>query len=947
MKTGPAALALTSLLVGSTASAYRQPDYLDERPLETADGERGRLLRPATIATPGKQAAAWAAFRAAHGSWRALWDADTGVPTRIYGEGIAAPGAVADPDKAATIAREVLAARVELLAPGASAADFVVTLNAPAGGDPTRRVVVLAQTWRGRRVVDAAVSFLFAHDRLIVIGSTASPLITADEPAQVIDEARATTAALAWIRRVYGGAPAVTGHGEAVVLPIVRDGGGLDHRVVVPVTVDLPAPRALWTVYVDAGTGAPVARAQRLMFAEGTVHYRVPVRHPGGDHEDVPAAFARHTVNSSSVVSTEGGAITWAGGAPALVTPGVTGPYAHVSSASGATATATLAVAPDGTTVWEVASGTDGAQLNAFVRSTFAKTFALATIDPSLGWLSQTMEVVVNEDVLCNAYSNGDDIHFGVAYATMGLRCANTGQLTDVVYHEFGHSLHAQSLQSGAWDSALSEGISDYLAASIVGDPAMGRGFYQTHEPLRHIDPDAFEYRWPETIHPDPHVTGLVIAGALWDLRDALIGDLGEAAGIARADDIFYGVIQRAVDIPSSFVEALATDDDDGNLANGTPNECAIRRAFGAHGLTDVEGGGAIPTPRLDGLDVSVAQVAGADPCGPPAVTGGAITWRLRSDPEVTGEVALAAAGDGFAGAIPPAPDGEVVQYQVAVQTDDGAIATFPHNAVDPWYETYVGPVTPLYCVDFDGAAPPAGWTFDGGFTWGLADAGSRGWDAPTAYSGTMVIGTGLGGSGRYDAETTVEAVGPVIDVGPFTTVRLQYRRWLTIEDGNFDRAQIVVDGAPLWTNAALSTGTGTHLDREWRFHDVDLTPVAGNGAVQVAFRLAANEDTQLGGWNVDELCVVAPGAPVCGDGFASADEGCDDGNDVDGDGCSAACVDETPDDPDDPDPVTPEDPGCCAVAGGGGDPRGAALLALATLAAVWPRRRRAGRVAR
>lgn len=179
MKSGPAALALTSLLVGSTASAYRQPDYLDERPLETADGERGRLVRPATIATPGKQAAAWDEFRAAHGSWRALWDADTGVPTRIYGEGIPAPGAVADDDKAATIARAVLAAQIELLAPGASAADFVVTLNAPAGGDPTRRVVVLAQTWRGRRVVDAAVSFLFAHDRLIVIGSTASPLIAA------------------------------------------------------------------------------------------------------------------------------------------------------------------------------------------------------------------------------------------------------------------------------------------------------------------------------------------------------------------------------------------------------------------------------------------------------------------------------------------------------------------------------------------------------------------------------------------------------------------------------------------------------------------------------------------------------------------------------------------------------------------------------------------------
>jgi cysteine-rich repeat protein len=40
---------------------------------------------------------------------------------------------------------------------------------------------------------------------------------------------------------------------------------------------------------------------------------------------------------------------------------------------------------------------------------------------------------------------------------------------------------------------------------------------------------------------------------------------------------------------------------------------------------------------------------------------------------------------------------------------------------------------------------------------------------------------------------------------------------------------------------------------------------------------------------------VVAPPNPYCGDGTLDAGEACDDGNNVDGDGCSANCVIETP----------------------------------------------------
>ncbi|MCA9655323.1 MAG: DUF4215 domain-containing protein [Myxococcales bacterium] len=74
-----------------------------------------------------------------------------------------------------------------------------------------------------------------------------------------------------------------------------------------------------------------------------------------------------------------------------------------------------------------------------------------------------------------------------------------------------------------------------------------------------------------------------------------------------------------------------------------------------------------------------------------------------------------------------------------------------------------------------------------------------------------------------------------------------------------------------------------------------------------------------MGGWNVDELCVVGysplgePPPPGCGDGVVDAGEECDDGNVFDGDGCSSQCLMEGTDDGD------PSSSGDDSGGGGGG----------------------------
>lgn len=130
------------------------------------------------------------------------------------------------------------------------------------------------------------------------------------------------------------------------------------------------------------------------------------------------------------------------------------------------------------------------------------------------------------------------------------------------------------------------------------------------------------------------------------------------------------------------------------------------------------------------------------------------------------------------------------------------------------------------------------------------------------------------------------------------------------------------------------------HIDREWRFSDIELAQFEASGKVKLRFELAADEGLQFGGWTVDDVCVVVPaqgpGDPNCGNGAVDAGETCDDGNVTDGDGCSATCENEDDgggggggDDP---------DAGCCSV---GGSPESALVLALMTLGLMRRRPRR------
>lgn len=870
---------------------------------------------------------AFARLTAQQPAWQGMFDSITGVPSRLWGGSQPAPGANASPTIAEAAARAFIADHLDLLAPGAAMADLELVTNVEEQGI---RTVAFLQYAAGLRVVGGQLSVSFKRDRLFVARSAALPHVKTglgrQATAPTVDGMAARGAATTWLSQIYGGTVTAADVSEAMILPVLRAGYPVDYRVVTRVRVDSYQPRGQWDVYIDVTTQQPVARRQRLHFGTGTVQYNAPVRWPGGTRQAYAVPFANFTVNGQATEADANGQLQWVGEDPVSVDLGLTSRYARIINEGGSLAAATQTLASGGIFEW-IHDTTEflDAQLTAFVHANIAKRYAL-TLAPDLPWLSEVMRTYVNSsEDSCNAYAQPGDFSSGKDWEIHFLRgdgqCENTARLADVVYHEFGHGFHYESKLAGVGDDdgSLSEGVSDYYAATITGDHGMGRGFFYSEEALRDLDPEGTEKVWPDDVSNfDPHGTGEIIAGTLWDLRKAAIAEMGETEGVQYANQLYLGLIRRASDLPSTYVEALAFDDDDGDLGNGTPNYCLIAGAFGPHGLAANGPGVTISQPTFDGTEVAfTATSSNIDRCPAPTVSAAELEWTLR-DGAGGGVLDLTADGTHYAASIPAQENGAVVRYRVRVSLSDGSQIQLPRNPVDDYYEYYVGPTTPIYCTDFESDPNWSLTATSAPNTWEIgAPAANAGNGEPvSAVSGSKILSLGLGAA--YQAGGTYMAISPAIEVDTtkYAKVRIQYQRWLEVEDASYDQATVKIANTPVWANHS-GLGEDHHRDGEWRFHDIDITNDLKNLAAEtnnaaafplkVSFTLKSDEGLEFAGWAMDDFCVV---------GVSKADAG-----PCTGDDCEAE----------------DDGSGCCSANQGLASPL---LLALGVVALAWRRRR-------
>ncbi len=337
--------------------------------------------------------------------------------------------------------------------------------------------------------------------------------------------------------------------------------------------------------------------------------------------------------------------------------------------------------------------------------------------------------------------------------------------------------------------------------------------------------------------------------------------------------------------------------------------------------------------PTREGFQIAVAvDPAAQGRCAAPTIASAQVQWKVRGDVAAQGNFMLATTATGWAGDIPTQAAGKVVQYRVTVTFSDGNIVVYPSNRADPFYEFAVGDAKVIWCSDFENGSN--GWSSTG--NWSVGSTGAGAYDPKTPFAGTGMYGLNLTGDGSYRARATTKAQSPDVDVAGYDKVHLRYRRWLTIEDGFYDQAKIVVNGETVWTNRASSSDPGTngveHQDKEWRFQDVEVSSQAKSGKIKLSFELTADEGLEYGGWNIDDVCLIGNPADVvatCGNGSVEASETCDDGNTADGDGCNASCLSEG------------SDGGCAAGSGGAsGGLWAGLLLALGFVTAQASRRR-------
>lgn len=280
-----------------------------------------------------------------------------------------------------------------------------------------------------------------------------------------------------------------------------------------------------------------------------------------------------------------------------------------------------------------------------------------------------TMNTLIDVAGSCNAFYDGNLNFFDAG----GNNCGATSIINDVVYHEYGHGINYElyTFHGGFFgNGALGEGYADTWANGLTQDPVLGIGFYDNDPSgfVRRYDQDRKVY--PGDLQGEVHADGEIIAGAWWDVA------LNFGNNFVQRQELFAATFAATLDEPSGsegqlyhdvLIEALTIDDNDGNLANGTPNYCAITSAFALHGINVFSVGPVINhTEALASAGQLSIPINVSSPVSFSGATGTAVNGYYRTSGNAAwSPFSLSFNGSVFQGNIPAQPNGTIVQYYV------------------------------------------------------------------------------------------------------------------------------------------------------------------------------------------------------------------------------------------------------------------------------------------
>ncbi len=384
-----------------------------------------------------------------------------------------------------------------------------------------------------------------------------------------------------------------------LILQPEEAGATLRYRLVWVVTYRMPGEIETWEARIDARTGDVVGfrDINRYGRAEGGVYPRTVT-----DAEiRVPLPYVS-AEGETPVLSDTAGAFAHLGGA---IVSGLDGPFFTTTCEACSAPAQALVNSESGFGridfglggVDEVGNGRSTlAERNAFYHMNQVRRFSKKWL--ALPWFDSNVGVRVNVQDTCNAVWTAGEANF----FRSGNGCNNTGEISDVVYHEWAHGLD-ENTRPG--DGATGEATADIVSMHLTHSALIGPYFKTTGEPVRNLDQlttpkgllttSNIGTHCPVTGFLGPlgyeiHCEGEIYGQAAWDLAQALISVHGYHTGWRTSERIFFNSLADSgsylpggsFPVYDAYVNA---DDDDGNLMNGTPNGSAIFNAFDAHGI--------------------------------------------------------------------------------------------------------------------------------------------------------------------------------------------------------------------------------------------------------------------------------------------------------------------------------------------------------------------------
>jgi hypothetical protein len=490
-------------------------------------------------------------------------------------------------------------------------------------------------------------------------------------------------------------------------------------------------------------------------------------------------------------------------------------------------------------------------------------------VDTALKGINSRLTLNVNLAQTCNAYY--DPGNRSLNFFAAGGGCANTGEILDVIAHEFGHRVnHVRYIAAGADymnDKSLDEGFADLSSNFLRDDPVIGKGFNGKNTKLRTSDNTTM---WPKDISADGHMTGVIISGAVWDLRKLIGHDQAERlydlCGYLAPDGIGYN---DPVSIKLLFTEVLAAflsvDDDDGDLTNGTPHAAEILKAFQMHNIGIQNYFDMDITPIADGsaLDAGYSVKVYAPYTG---AVGSRNDDSVKIHYSTNGttyneQVLTHDKGDYFIGSIPKVASPAVVKYYGSAGTN----YTNAGSAIFPLYTTQGFSFLVGYnSKSIDNCETDNGWTFSkSGTTTGIwtldqpvgtyDDFGnSIQQDSDHSQNGTSCVLTGVDDAIETGTSSiTTTAVSPAIDVSGLNSPAIRFWYYYTNDQGFFGGTAIfklyaASNGGTSYklintTTTSPSIQGTTLTTKGWKPFVIKVKDVLGNGVNTVKIRAVAS----------------------------------------------------------------------------------------------------------